>query len=113
MRSPLIAASGTVAAEQGVPVLGLAVAAVGLTVLTASGGGLEHALAENALIEAHAEQGELLEVAAGIFAGIVVVAAAVTGPWVSVRVPFLARVGATPGGWCSACRCSPWSPGCF
>jgi hypothetical protein len=47
------------------------------------------------LIEAHAEQGELLEVAAGIFAGIVVVAAAVTGPWVSVRVPFLARVGAT------------------
>ncbi len=77
------------------PVLVLAVAAVGLTVLTASAGeALEHALPENALIEAHAEQGELLEVAAGIFAGVVVVVTALTGPWVTSRVPGLARMGA-------------------
>ena len=78
------------------PVLVLAVAAVGLTVLTADAGeALEHALPESALIEAHAEQGELLEVAAGIFAGVVVLAIAFTGPWFVSRVPVLARVGST------------------
>ena len=77
------------------PVLVLAVAMVGLTVVTASAGeALEHALPENALIEAHAEQGELLEVAVGIFAGVVVVTTALLGPWVTARVPMLGRAGA-------------------
>ncbi|PLC12782.1 hypothetical protein AUQ48_11810 [Kocuria flava] len=75
------------------PVLVLAVAAVVLTVLTADAGeALEHALAESAPIEAHAEQGELLEVAAGLFAGAAVLAVGTTGPWFTAKVPALSRV---------------------
>jgi hypothetical protein len=75
------------------PVAVLAVVAAGFTVLTASAGeALEHALPSNALIHEHAEQGDLLEAAAGLFAVVVVVLAVLTGPWVASKAPFLGRV---------------------
>jgi hypothetical protein len=70
----------------------LAVLTAGLTVLTASAGeALEHALPPGELIEAHAEQGERLQTAAGPFAVAVVLAVAATGPWTTSRVGWLAK----------------------
>ncbi len=75
------------------PVAVLAVVAAGCTVLTASAGeALEHALPGSRLIHEHAEQGDLLEVAAAVLAGAVVVLAALTGPWLAARLPALGRL---------------------
>lgn len=78
------------------PVAVLAAVTAVCTVLTASAGeALEHALPGNPLIREHAEQGELLEVAAGIFAGTLIVLAALNGPWLASKLPFLDRMQAT------------------
>jgi hypothetical protein len=79
------------------PVVILGVLTAGLTVLTASAGeALEEALEEagssSSLIEAHAVQGDRLEIVAGVFAVVVVLTVAVTGPWATSRVKWLATV---------------------
>jgi hypothetical protein len=74
------------------PVVVLAVLTAGLTVLTASAGeALEEAGSSSSLIEAHAVQGDRLEIVAGVFAVVVVLTVAVTGPWAASRVALLAR----------------------
>jgi hypothetical protein len=77
------------------PVVILAVLAAALTVLTASAGeALEEALEEagssSSLIEAHAAQGDRLEIVAGVFAVVVILTVAATGPWITSRMKWLA-----------------------
>ncbi|QGU04420.1 DUF2231 domain-containing protein [Corynebacterium comes] len=72
------------------PVMVLAVLAAGLTVFTASAGeALERALPPGPLIQAHAEQGERLEIAVAMYTIAVVLSVAVTGPWVGSKVRLL------------------------
>lgn len=75
------------------PAVVLAVLAAGFTLLTASAGeALQDALPSDPLIEAHAEQGGLLEVSAALFTGAVLVLVVMTGPWISRKTPFLTRL---------------------
>ena len=77
------------------PVAVLAVLVAGLTFLTANAGeALEHALPGSRLIRDHAEQGQLLEIAAGIFAAAMIVLFALTWPRMASAVQFLAKAGA-------------------
>ncbi|KAA0918174.1 DUF2231 domain-containing protein [Dietzia sp. ANT_WB102] len=77
------------------PVTILAVLVAGLTILTANAGeALEHALPGSRLIREHAEQGQLLEIAAEIFAAVVIVLFVLTWPRMASVVPFLDKVGA-------------------
>ncbi|HRO31754.1 DUF2231 domain-containing protein [uncultured Citricoccus sp.] len=83
------------------PVVILAVITAVLTVLTANAGeALEEALEEGGeaseLIEAHATQGDRLETVAVIFAVVTILTIAVTGPWVTKRVRWLASARNTP-----------------
>lgn len=78
------------------PLVVLAVLNFALTVLTASAGeALEEAIPSEPLVEAHATQGDRLEVIAGVFAVLVVLTVAVSGPWITSRVGFLARAHQT------------------
>lgn len=77
------------------PVVILAVITAALTVLTASAGeALEEALEEiespSSLLEAHSTQGDRLETVAVIFAVVMILTVAVTGPWATARVRWLA-----------------------
>lgn len=77
------------------PIVILAVLTAALTILTASAGEvLEEALEEvgspSSLIEAHAAQGDRLEIVAGVFAVVVILTVAVTGPWSTSRIKWLA-----------------------
>jgi hypothetical protein len=73
------------------PVVILAVLTAALTILTASAGeALEEVGSPSSLIEAHAAQGDRLEIVAGVFALVVILTVAVTGPWSTSRIKWLA-----------------------
>lgn len=63
------------------------------TLLTASAGeALEHAMPRNELIHEHAEQGDLMKLAALIFTVALYVTIALYGPWFSAKLSFLAKL---------------------
>ncbi|MCK2200874.1 DUF2231 domain-containing protein [Corynebacterium callunae] len=63
------------------------------TLLTASAGeALEHAMPRNELIREHAEQGDLMKIAALLFAASLYVLIALNGPWFAAKLKFLGKL---------------------